>query len=133
MLSVIQTGIMLFLLSLVLGNANLGLALGTENMSLHIGLIAFALLYTPVSTITGIFMNSLSRKNEYQADAYATRTFNDIHMINALKKLSVDNRSNLSPHPAYVYVHFSHPPILDRISAIKKVASNKDSVAESLN
>lgn len=133
LLSIIQTGIMLFLLSLVLDNTKLGLALGTENMSFHIGLIAFALLYTPVSTITGIFMNMLSRKNEYEADSFATRTFNGLHMINALKKLSVDNLSNLNPHPAYVFVHFSHPPILDRISAIKREAAIKNSVQESLN
>ena len=124
-LSLVQTGIMLFLLSLVLDNKNLGLALGTDNMSFHIGLIAFALLYSPISTITGIFMNMLSRKNEYEADSFATRTYNDQHMINALKKLSVDNLSNLNPHPAYVYVHFSHPPILDRISAIKRIASSR--------
>ena len=116
---------MLFLLSAVLDNENLGLALGSDNMSLHIGLIAFSLLYTPISTIFGILMNMLSRKNEYEADAYATKSYSGMHMISALKKLSVDNLSNLSPHPAYVYVHFSHPPILDRISAIKNVAVEK--------
>jgi STE24 endopeptidase len=122
-ISILQTGFMLFLLSLVIKSPLLGNALGVENMSLHIGLIAFSLLYSPISTITGIFLNILSRKNEFQADAYAAETNDGNQLIKALKKLSVDNLSNLYPHPAYVFVHHSHPPILKRIEAIKKQMS----------
>ena len=121
-LSIFQTGIMLYLLGLVIGNPMLGEAMGVNIMSLHIGLIAFSLLYSPISTITGIFMNIVSRKNEFQADAYGARTYKGEHLISALKKLSVDNLSNLYPHPAYVFVHHSHPPVLKRIEAIKNVS-----------
>ena len=120
-LSMIQTGIMLYLLGLVIDSPMFGQAMGVDVMSLHIGLIAFSLLYSPISTITGILMNMMSRKNEFQADAYAAKTNNGEELISALKKLSVDNLSNLYPHPAYVFVHHSHPPILKRIEAIKNV------------
>lgn len=120
-ISILNTGIMLYILGLVVGSSLLGEALGVENMSLHIGLIAFSLLYSPVSTITGIVMNMLSRKNEFEADAYAAKTFSGEKLAIALKKLSVDNLGNLYPHPAYVFVHHSHPPVLKRIEAIKKI------------
>ena len=119
-ISIFNTGIMLYILGLVIGSPLLGEALGVEKMSLHIGLIAFSLLYSPVSTLTGVFMNMLSRKNEFEADAYAAKTFSGEKLITALKKLSVDNLGNLHPHPAYVFVHHSHPPVLKRIEAIKK-------------
>lgn len=119
-ISIFNTGIMLYMLGLVVGSPLLGEALGVEKMSLHIGLIAFSLLYSPVSTLTGVFMNMLSRKNEFEADAYAAKTFSGEKLITALKKLSVDNLGNLHPHPAYVFVHHSHPPVLKRIEAIKK-------------
>ena len=123
--SILQTGVMLYLLGLVIDSPILGKALGVEEMGIHIGLIAFSLLYSPVSTITGIAMNILSRKNEFQADAYAAENYKGDKLISALKKLSVDNLSNLSPHPAYVFVHHSHPPVLKRISAIKNVAGSQ--------
>lgn len=118
-LSILQTGIMLYLLSLIIDNPLLAGTLSVEKMSFHIGLITFSLLYSPVSTITGIIMNVVSRRNEFQADAFAADTGNGLQLITALKKLSVDNLGNLHPHPAYVFVHHSHPPILQRISALK--------------
>jgi len=121
-LSFAQSGIMLYLMSLVIAHQLLGEALGVNQMSLHIGLICFTMLYSPLSTIFGILMNIVSRKNEFQADAYAATTYKAEKMIVALKKLSVDNLSNLYPHPAYVFVHHSHPPILKRIDSIKKVS-----------
>lgn len=126
LMSIVQTGIMLFLLGLFIDNPILGKAMGVEKMSLHIGLVAFSLLYTPVSTILGILMNIVSRKNEFQADAFAAKTNNGENLISALKKLSVDNLSNLYPHPAYVFVHHSHPPILKRIKAIKNIVNQKE-------
>jgi len=125
-LSIVQTGIMLFLLGLVIDSPVLGKAMGVDKMSLHIGLIAFSLLYSPVSTVLGILMNVISRKNEFQADAYAAKTNDGENLISALKKLSVDNLSNLYPHPAYVFVHHSHPPILKRIEAIRNVANENE-------
>ena len=121
-LSFAQSGFMLYVMSLVIANQLLGEALNVSDMSLHIGLICFTLLYTPLSTIFGILMNIVSRMNEFQADAYAAKTYKPDKMISALKKLSVDNLSNLYPHPAYVFVHHSHPPILKRVDAIKSVS-----------
>jgi len=125
-LSIFQTGIMLFLFGLVIDSPILGRALGAEKMSLHIGLIAFSLLYSPISTVLGIVMNMISRKNEFQADAYAAKTNSGENLISALKKLSVDNLSNLYPHPAYVFVHHSHPPILKRIEAIRNIKNENE-------
>ena len=119
-LSVVQTGITLYILSLVVDSPLLSKALGAESASFHIGLIAFSLLYNPISTILGIGMNIISRKNEYVADEFAKNNFSGDFLIEALKKLSVNNLSNLTPHPAYVFVHYSHPTLLQRIEALGK-------------
>lgn len=116
----IQSAIIFLLLGWLLGEPALAAALGVGEQSFHIGLVAFGLLYSPVSVITGIGMNILSRKNEYEADRFAAETFDGNEMISALKKLASDNLSNLEPHPAYVYVNYSHPPVLDRIRALQK-------------
>jgi STE24 endopeptidase len=117
-LSVLQIGFMLFLLSLFVYNPFLSNALGAEENAIHINLIAFGIMYTPISHLTGILMNIISRKNEYEADLYAATTFNGMALREALKKLSTDNLSNLTPHPAYVFVHYSHPPLLQRLRAL---------------
>ena len=114
-LSVITTGITLWLLSLLVGNPLLSQALGVDKPGFHIGLIAFGILYTPISTLTGFLMNALSRKFEYQADNYAKNTFNSKHLISSLKQLSKKSLSNLTPHPLYVKVHYSHPSLLQRV------------------
>ena len=95
-------------------------ALHISTPSFHIGLLVFGILYTPISEITGLIVNYLSRKFEYQADAFAKRTFGEEPMISALKKLSKNNLSNLTPHPWYVFVHYSHPTLLQRIKKLKQ-------------
>jgi len=118
-LSILQTGLMLFILSLVIDNPSLSAALGVEGSSFHMGLLVFGLLYSPLSMIFGIGMNMLSRKNEYEADAYAKSTYNGEALGSALKKLSVDNLSNLTPHPLNVFFNYSHPTLLQRLEALR--------------
>ena len=118
-LSVIQMGVTFYLVSLFLKLPILSQALEVNQPSFHIGIIAFGILYSPFSLIIGLLMNILSRKNEYEADAFADEFFNEEHLINALKKLSVNNLSNLTPHPWYVFFHYSHPTLLQRIKALK--------------
>jgi STE24 endopeptidase len=121
LIGIVQTGIMLFIFSLFIGNPDLSAALGVPTPSFHIGLIAFGILYSPISVITGLAMNILSRKNEYQADAFAAKYFDSNELASALKKLSVNNLNNLRPHPAYVFFHYSHPTLLQRLNALKKM------------
>lgn len=120
LISICYTGVMLFLLSLFLGNSDIAVALGGEMPSFHLGVIAFSLLFTPVSLILGIFSSMLSRKNEYQADAYAAGFGLGNDLINGLKKLSVKSLSNLNPDPLYVFFYYSHPTLLQRIKALSK-------------
>lgn len=118
--SVIQTGITLYLLSLFISSPLLSAALGVEQHSFHIGLVAFGILYSPISFMIGIFMNLYSRKAEYQADRFAKDYGFAAGLIDGLKKLTKKNLSNLTPHPLYVFFHYSHPTLLQRIRAIKK-------------
>ncbi|MGM0620416.1 MAG: M48 family metallopeptidase [Bacteroidota bacterium] len=122
-ISLVQTGIVLFIFSLLIDNPHLSKALGVEEPNFHIGLIAFGILYSPVSFVLGIFMNKLSRKNEYQADAFAAKYYKPEALASALKKLSVKNLSNLTPHPKYVFFNYSHPPLLQRLKHLKKFES----------
>lgn len=117
-LSVFQIGVYLFLLSLLIKNENLSIALGASSNSIALNLIGFGLLFSPLSTITGIFVNLLSRKNEYEADAFASKTSSASDLGIALKNLSKKNLSNLTPHPAYVFLHYSHPPVTQRLDAM---------------
>ena len=117
--SVIQIVFTLFILSLMVFNEELSLALGGQQQAIHLNLLAFTILFSPISAITGLFMNLYSRKNEFEADAYARESFNGLALAGALKKLSVDNLSNLYPHPAYVFFHYSHPPLLKRLEKIE--------------
>ncbi len=119
-LSLIQTGVVLFVFSLLINNQALSKALGVEQPNFHIGLVAFGILYTPVSFVLGVFMNMLSRKNEYQADEFAAVNFKPEALASALKKLSVTSLSNLTPHKAYVFFHYSHPTLLQRLAFLKK-------------
>ncbi len=116
--SVLQTGITLYILSLFVDNPVLSKALGAQQASFHLGLITFGFLYSPISTIIGLFMNIISRKNEYSADMFATENFKGEYLQKALKNLSVNNLSNLTPHPLYVFVNYSHPPLLKRLQFI---------------
>lgn len=117
--SVIFLLVMLSAFQWIIGQPELFLALGANQSSFHIDLLAFAILFTPLSALTGIFMNFFSRRNEFDADAFAAKTYAGEPLITALKKLSVDQLSNLSPHPAYVFFHYSHPPLLKRIERIR--------------
>ncbi len=117
--SVLLTGLTLWLLSLFVGSPLLSEALGVSIPSFHIGLIAFFILYSPLSTITGLLMNYISRVFEYQADNYAKETYKGEPLISSLKKLSKNNLSNLTPHPLYVFAHYSHPTLLQRYHNLK--------------
>lgn len=119
-LAVLLMGFTLYILSLLVGNSTLSQALGVTTNSFHIGLISFAILYSPISEITNYFMNMLSRKFEYQADDYAKNNYNSTALISALKKLSKNSLSNLTPDNLYVKIHYSHPTLLQRIQNLKK-------------
>jgi len=119
-LSTLLTGITFYILSLLVGNIALSQALGVETASFHIGLIAFGILYSPISEITSLLMNILSRKFEYEADDYAKNNFSAEPLITALKKLSKNSLSNLTPSNIYVRIHYSHPSLLQRIINLKK-------------
>jgi len=123
-ISLLHTGAILFIFSLLIGNPLLSRALGVETPNFHIGLVAFGILYSPVSFVLDIFMNILSRKNEYEADAFAARNYKPEALASALKKLSVKNLSNLTPHPLYVFFHYSHPTLLQRLEHLKKFEIN---------
>ena len=118
--SVLLTGITFYILSIFISNPLLSNALGVSIPSFHIGLIAFGMLYAPISEITSLIMNWLSRKFEYQADDYAKNTYKSAPLISALKKLSKNSLSNLTPHKAYVFMHYSHPTLLQRFKNLKK-------------
>lgn len=117
--STVLTGLMLFILSLFINNPSISLAIGVDRPSFHAALIGFGMLYSPISEITGLLMNYFSRKFEYQADDYAKSTFAASPLVTSLKKLSKNSLSNLTPHPAYVFMHYSHPPLKDRIRNLK--------------
>lgn len=119
-LSLIQTGLMFFILGLFIKEPMLSVALGAEHHAIHLAIIAFGILYTPLSFLIGIAMNVLSRKNEYEADSFSAQNYNADDLISALKKLSQKNLSNLTPHPLYVFFYYSHPTLLQRIQNMKK-------------
>jgi STE24 endopeptidase len=119
-LGILQTGAMLYIFSLFSVNSLLSYSLGAEKHSIHMVLIAFGVIYSPISTIVGLGVNLLSRHNEYQADEFAKDSYGAKPLIAALKKLSSKNLSNLTPHPAYVFFHYSHPPLIKRIKALQQ-------------
>ncbi len=118
-ISILQLGLMSYLFEVCMSYNNIAEALGSSQMNFHIGLIAFSFVFSPIGLIIGIFLNILSRKNEFEADNYAKKTYDGNALQLALKKLSVDTLSNLYPHPLYVFVHYSHPPLIQRLSNLK--------------
>lgn len=124
LLAVLQTGLMFFLLSLTISYPGLFDAFFVTHVSVYAGLIFFGMLFAPLDFFTGLLLNMRSRANEYQADRFAVRTTkNPEAMVNALKKLSVNNLANLLPHPFHVFLNNSHPPVLRRIQAIRQTAA----------
>jgi len=118
--SMLHTGVMLFLLSLFIRVPGLHEAFFMENISVYAGLVFFGLLYTPIEMVLSVIMQVVSRKHEFEADRFAADTTgNPESMVSVLKKLSADNLSNLTPHPFHVFLHYSHPPVLQRIRAIR--------------
>lgn len=118
--SIALTGLTFYILSIFIANPLLSNAIGVEIPSFHVGLIAFGLLYSPISEITGLLMNFVSRQFEYQADDYAKQTYAAQPLITSLKKLNKTSLSNLTPHKSYVFVHYSHPTLLERVRNLKK-------------
>lgn len=122
-ISILHTGVMFYLMSLFLTQRGLFEAFYLENISVYAGLLFFSMLYSPIELLLGIVMQIFSRKNEFEADRFAAETIADKEaMVSALKKLSVHNLSNLTPHPLTVFLNYSHPPVLQRIQAIRAVA-----------
>ena len=119
-ISIFQMGVLFFLFGWIAQNENVALALGASQNAFHIALIGFSMLYSPVSLITGILMNMFSRKNEFEADHYAKSTYAAEPLMSSLKKLSKKHLSNLTPNKIYSFVHFSHPPVVERLRALKK-------------
>ena len=120
LMSVIQIGVMTFFFELCLKLPEISQALGGSDVSFHLGLIGFTIIFSPISMMSGILMNYISRKNEFEADSYAKETYNGDDLSLALKKLSVDSLSNIYPHPLYVFFHYSHPPLIKRLRALNK-------------
>lgn len=120
LMSVIQIGVMTFFFELCLKLPEISQALGGSGVSFHLGLIGFTIIFSPISMMSGILMNYISRKNEFEADSYAKETYNGDDLSLALKKLSVDSLSNIYPHPLYVFFHYSHPPLIKRLRALNK-------------
>lgn len=119
--SILKMGFTFYLLSLILNNSRLFEAFKMESVSVYASLFFFGFLYAPISMILSIVESIISRKHEYEADRYAAESRHDAEsMITALKKLSVDNLSNLTPHPFTVFVNYSHPPVLKRIKALSE-------------
>jgi STE24 endopeptidase len=117
--SLLSNLLMYALLGYFVASPALSIAMGGQLPSFHLGIMAFGILYSPISTILGLAINSLSRRNEYQADAYAASFGLGNDLIGALKKLSSTALSNLQPHPAFVFVHYSHPTLLQRVTALQ--------------
>ena len=119
-ISIVQSGILFYILSLFMNNSSLTSAFYLQETSIYASIVFFGMLYSPISEMLSILFNVFSRKNEYEADYFAaTTTKKPESMINALKKLSVKNLSNLTPHPIHVFLNYSHPPVMARIQAIR--------------
>ena len=123
LMSIMTTGLMFLLVSFFINNKGLFSAFKMQNTSIYASLIFFAFLYAPINMVISIFDKMLSRRNEYEADAYAVATYGKPEsMISALKRLTVDNLSNLTPHPLKVFLSYAHPPVLERIRAIRRMS-----------
>ncbi|HQU72207.1 MAG TPA: M48 family metallopeptidase [Calditrichia bacterium] len=132
-ISLLYTGVMFFLLSVFLSHRGLFDTFFMTHMSTYAGLIFFGMLFKPINLVLSVLMQMLSRKNEYEADRFAVESTEDPEsMINALKKLSADNLANLTPHPFHVFLNYSHPPLVERVRAIRNFAETSLSGASGL-
>ncbi|MBM4153316.1 MAG: M48 family metallopeptidase, partial [Kiritimatiellaceae bacterium] len=121
-ISLLSSLLMFFILSLFITKEGLYAAFGVDGTPIYAGFIFFGFLYSPISQILSLLGNILSRKHEFEADAYAAETTQKPEdLVTALKKLSVDNLSNLTPHPLKVFLEYSHPPVLERIKALRSI------------
>ena len=121
-LSFFTTGLMLYILSFFMNNRGLFVAFKMEEVSIYGSLVFFGFLYAPMERVLSIFGNMISRKHEYDADIFSVTTYpKPDSMITALKKLSVENLSNLTPHPLKVFLDYSHPPVIERIRSIRSI------------
>ena len=119
-LSILQAGVVFYLLALVLERPGLYQAFHVAQPSVYAGLVFFSLLYAPLDLVLSFVLQAFSRRNEFEADAFARQTTGTPEpLVNALKRLSSDNLTNLTPHPFYVKLHHSHPPLLERIQALR--------------
>ena len=123
LISILHTGLLFWLLSIFIDNLGLFEAFKMKEISVYGGLTFFMILYSPVELVLSVIMNAVSRRNEFQADAYSAKTTEKSeHLISGLKNLSVSNLGNLTPHSLSVLLDHSHPPVLERITALKKIA-----------
>lgn len=123
-LSLLNLAFLLFLFGFMAASPLLAEVLGAPQNSFYLSLVSFSLLYSPVSVLTGIGMNAFSRKNEYEADRFARTTFAAMPLVTSLKKLYVNALGNPNPHPAYVFVHYSHPTLMERSRMLLKEKGN---------
>lgn len=119
LIGIATTGVLFFLLGLMMENRALFDAFGIKETSVYVSLVLFGIVMSPVNEVLSIGGNWLSRKHEFEADAYAAEvTGNPQAMADALRKLSKDNLSNLTPHPFYVFLNYTHPPVVERVNAL---------------
>ena len=131
-LDILQMGVLFYLLGLFMNNEGLHQAFGMKQISIYASLVLFFLIYEPISKMLSIGMMMLSRKNEFEADAYAAEvTGTPEALVTGLKKLSQDNLSNLTPHPFHVFLNYSHPPVTQRVSALEAIAKPTAKTLES--
>ncbi len=118
-INILHSGVVFFVLSIFLDSLGLYQAFYMEQQSIYSGILFFGLLYTPLEMVLSVIIHALSRRNEYEADRFATETIqHPQYLVEALKKLHAGNLSNLMPHPFYVFLNYSHPPLFQRIRAI---------------
>ena len=123
-LGVLHTGVLLFLFSLVMENQSLFEAFSMKSTSIYASIVFFGLLFTPIELIISPVMHFISRRNEYQADQWAVETTTSKNnLISGLKKLAAENLANLSPHPLFVILNYSHPPLFNRVESINSLLS----------